>query len=94
MTEELIVRMMSVVSLVLQGVVVTLSLILYGYLPDKNAWWWFLAASIVVFVRRVTGTYGMLSSIDVDLVEAFETAGISVMWIIYILKRSGRMRGG
>src|SRR5512137_2148938 len=88
MSEAKLLEFMIVISMCLQGFVILLALILYGYIPDKSAWKWFLLASIVVFARRLTATYEFLSAINTNMLEALETAVISLMWIIYVLKRS------
>lgn len=81
---------MSVTSVCLQAFVVLLAMISYGFVEDKFAWRWFVAASLMVFIRRLTGMFEALLGSNTDDIEAIETVLISMMWILFMfIKTNG-----
>lgn len=85
MTVDKFMDYLVVFGVAIQASVVLLSVIAYGYCVYKRAWFWFMMASIVVFVRRLTGFYASAYDVDLSVLQALETIAISIMWLLFIL---------
>lgn len=85
MTLDRLMDFLIVFGVAIQASVVLLSVIAYGYCVYKRAWFWFMLASIVVFVRRLTGFYATAYDVNLSVVQAVETIAISIMWLLFIL---------
>lgn len=77
------------VILLLQATVILMALLAYGHKNiDRYSWRWFIVASIIVFLRRITHMVELSWDFNVELIEFVETLLISVAWIFYVWRRT------